>query len=226
MFHVKQADHSSGSEAHCEPKSAATEAVGEAQLLDVFGDRLGLAERYKELLATTAADWGLLGPRETERLWCRHIVNSAVVEQLIAPKATVLDVGSGAGLPGIPIALARPDLKVTLLDSLLRRCKFLQLVVDELGLHDQVQVVRARAEETTQQYDVVVCRAVAPLVKLLPWCVPLMRDGLLALKGDSGAAEIEQARDVLYQRGLSSRLLTLPTLPACPPATVVQVVRR
>ncbi|MCL2783588.1 MAG: class I SAM-dependent methyltransferase, partial [Propionibacteriaceae bacterium] len=109
----------------------ASEAIGEdeptdAELSEVFGARVGLVREYQDLLATTGLQWGLLGPREAERLWSRHILNSVAIASLIPEGASVLDVGSGAGLPGIPLALARPDLHVTLLDSLLRRAKFLQ----------------------------------------------------------------------------------------------------
>lgn len=192
----------------------------------MFGARFGLALRYRELLAHEGIEWGLLGPREADRLWCRHIMNSAAICELIPNGATVLDVGSGAGLPGIPLALARPDLNVTLLDSLLRRTKFLELVVDQLGLAPQASVVRARVEESRQRYDVVVCRAVASLAKLVRWCEPVMAGSLLALKGDSAGDELAAAEPMLRQRGLSARVLTLEIEGSCQPTVVVQVKLR
>ena len=100
----------------------------------VFGDRLGLAERYAQLLASTAVEWGLLGPREVDRVWDRHLLNCAVVAELVDDGERVVDIGSGAGLPGLPMAIAKPGLKVVLVESLLRRAEFLRLVVDELDL--------------------------------------------------------------------------------------------
>ena len=194
-------------------------------LADVFGDQVDSIVHYHDILATRGVEWGLIGPRETDRLWCRHIMNSVSLRGLIDCGAAVVDVGSGAGLPGIPLALARPDLRVTLLDSLLRRTQFLEAVVDELGLTSRVSVVRARAEETGQSYDVVVARAVAPLVKLVPWCAQLMRGGLLALKGSSARKEIEDAAAVLQELAMVAVLRECETTPMCPPATVIEVSR-
>ncbi len=161
----------------------------------VFGDLVPLAVRYAAWLAGPGVERGLLGPREADRLWDRHLLNCAVVGTLLAPGDRVVDVGSGAGLPGIPLALARPDTTVVLLEPLLRRATFLAEVVADLGLGDRVSVVRARAEEVARQqpgYDVVVARAVAPLDRLAGWCLPLLRPGgrLLALKGERAAAEV------------------------------------
>ena len=113
----------------------------------VFPGAADLATRYVELLATTGVEWGLVGPRETDRLWERHVFNSAALADLVPTDATVVDVGSGAGLPGIPLALRRPDLRVTLLEPLLRRATFLTQAVESLELTDRVEVVRARAED-------------------------------------------------------------------------------
>ncbi len=137
---------------------------------------------------------GVIGPREADRIWDRHILNSLALADLIPVGATVVDVGSGAGLPGIPLAIARPDLSVTLLEPLLRRTTFLEPVVRELGLGDRVRVVRARAEDHHEQYDVVTARALAPLDRLIRWCRPLLKDGgtLLALKGRSAEDEIQR----------------------------------
>src|SRR4051812_22656987 len=138
-------------------------------------DRLPLAERYVELLATEGVVRGLIGPREAPRLWDRHLVNCALLAPLLPSQATVCDIGSGAGLPGLVLAIARPDLEVTLVEPLLRRTTFLDEVVAALGLA-QVTVVRGRAEALhgVAQFDVVTSRAVAPLDRLLGWSMPLV----------------------------------------------------
>jgi len=189
----------------------------------VFGDRLPLAVRYAAWLAGAGVERGLLGPREAERLWDRHLLNCAVVGTLLDAGASVVDVGSGAGLPGIPLALARPDCTVVLLEPLARRAAFLSEVVADLGLDGTVRVVRARAEEharTTPAYDVAVARAVAPLDRLAGWCLPLLRPGgrLLALKGAKAVDEVAQApalRASIDQVGAGL---------VDPPTTVVTVV--
>ena len=182
-------------------------------------------ETYAEILRGRAVDWGLLGPREADRIWDRHILNSAALSELIPDGSSVVDVGSGAGLPGIPLAILRPDLNVTLLEPLLRRSTFLIEVVDELGLGGRVTVVRERAEDHDGRYDVVVARAVAPLDGLIRWCDPLRRPGgvLLALKGDRAEAQIEQAAKVLRVRRLQAELVLARAHPAAEPARVVRV---
>jgi len=162
---------------------------------DAFGAALPTAERYADLLVTRGVEWGLLGPREAERVWERHVLNSLAVSRDVPQGACVVDVGSGAGLPGIPLALARPDLRVTLLEPLERRAAFLQAAVDELGLAERVRVVRGRAETHPELYDVVVCRAVAPLSRLLGWTASLFLPGgrLVALKGASASADLKRA---------------------------------
>jgi 16S rRNA (guanine527-N7)-methyltransferase len=163
-------------------------------------DRLDLAERYAGLLATEGVVRGLIGPREGPRLWERHLLNCAVLGELVPAGATVCDIGSGAGLPGIVLSLARPDLTVTLVEPLLRRTTFLQEVVAELGL-ERVEVRRARAEELhgERTFDVVTSRAVAPLERLLGWSMPLVAatGAMVAMKGSSAAEEIEAARKAL-----------------------------
>ena len=161
----------------------------------LFGDRLPLARRYADLLAGPGVEWGLLGPREVDRLWDRHIVNSAAVAELLEPEISVVDIGSGAGLPGVPLAIARPDLRVTLIEPMLRRTEFLKLVAETLEL--PVGVVRGRAEEKpvrdcAGESDVVVSRAVASLEKLTRWSFPLLRMGgqMVALKGERAAEEV------------------------------------
>ncbi|MFV0452404.1 MAG: 16S rRNA (guanine(527)-N(7))-methyltransferase RsmG, partial [Propioniciclava sp.] len=148
----------------------------------------------------------MIGPREVDRIWERHLLNSVVVSGMSSDGASVVDVGSGAGLPGIPLAIARPDLSVTLLEPLLRRSRFLAEVVDELGLAPQVEVVRARAEEHRHRYGVVTARAVAPLSRLVEWCAPLLVPGgsMVALKGQSAADEISAAGKQLAVAGLEA----------------------
>lgn len=164
----------------------------------VFGDALPAAQRFAELLAATGVERGLIGPREVDRLWDRHLLNSAVVGERIPERARVVDLGSGAGLPGIPLILARPDLDVTLLEPMARRVAWLEEIVDALEL--SATVVRGRAEEPSIRRrlagaDVVTARAVAPLDRLWGWSAPLLRAGgrLVALKGESADAEV--ARD-------------------------------
>jgi 16S rRNA (guanine527-N7)-methyltransferase len=197
----------------------------------VFGERLPLAERYAEHLATTGVEWGLVGPREASRVWERHILNCAVVADLIPPAARVLDIGSGAGLPGIPLALARPDLRVVLVEPLARRVEWLRTVLADLEL--PVEVERGRAEDTPirrrwEGADVVTSRAVAPLHRLAAWCLPLVRPGgmMLAVKGMSAPAEVERdARAVAASGGGMPRIETCGVGIVDPPSTVVVVER-
>ena len=163
----------------------------------VFGSRLDQARRYVEILASAGVERGLLGPRESGRLWERHLFNSAAISELIHNEARVVDVGSGAGLPGLALAIARPDLQLVLLEPMLRRTQFLEEVVAELGL--TAKVVRGRAGDVSVcgpigQMDVAVSRAVAPLDKLVRWSMPLLKRGgrMLAIKGESAADEVHQ----------------------------------
>ena len=195
----------------------------------VFGDRLGLAERYVHLLATGGIERGLIGPREADRLWERHLVNSAVVTELIPGSARVLDVGSGAGLPGIPMAIARPDLQVELVEPLLRRTTWLEATVADLGLGDAVVVTRGKvAVIGARQVDVVTARAVAPLERLLPMCMPLLRPGgvLLALKGDRAEAEVEAVHRQASKWRVSSLDVARCGSGVCAEETTVVVARR
>ncbi|WP_342711489.1 16S rRNA (guanine(527)-N(7))-methyltransferase RsmG [Nocardioides exalbidus] len=165
-------------------------------------DRMPLAVRYTELLATEGVVRGLIGPREAPRLWDRHVLNSAVLAEAIPPAASVCDIGTGAGLPGLVLAIARPDLSVTLVEPLLRRTTFLEEVVAHLDL-TCVEVVRGRAEELHGQrtFDVVTSRAVAPLERLLGWSMPLVSPSgaLVAMKGQSIHDEIESSRGFLRE---------------------------
>lgn len=185
--------------------------------------------RYADILATTAVERGLIGPREVPRIWERHILNSAVLGELVPQDAEVIDVGSGAGLPGIPLALVRPDLKVVLLEPLLRRATFLSEVIAELGLTGRVSVDRGRAEERRGNYavDVVTSRAVAPLDRLAGWCLPLTKPGgvMLALKGSSAQEEIESSRAAIGKAGgKDAEVLTCGSGVVEPPTIVVRIV--
>jgi 16S rRNA (guanine527-N7)-methyltransferase len=194
----------------------------------IFGDRLPAVCDYAQRLATDGVIRGLIGPREVPRLWERHLLNCAVVAELIAPGVCVTDVGSGAGLPGIPLALARPDLAVELLEPLARRASFLEEVLAALSL-DRVRVVRARAEDSVggPGVDVVTARAVAPLSRLAAWCLPLLAPGgsLIALKGSNAQAELDAAAGDLRRLGAVEWVVE-----SCgrdlvdPPTTVVRVV--
>lgn len=170
----------------------------------LFGDRRPLANRYVELLAEQGVLRGLIGPREADRLWDRHVLNSAAVAELLPAESTLVDVGSGAGLPGIPLAIARPDLRITVLEPMARRIAWLTEVIGELGL--DVRIMRGRAEDPAVRRDLpaqdaATARAVAPLAKLAGWCLPLVRPGgaLMALKGESANEEL--ARDADSVRG-------------------------
>jgi len=201
------------------------EDVEPGLLRRIFGAQTEAAVLYHDMLAGRGVEWGLIGPREADRLWSRHILNSAVVQELIPEGATVLDVGSGAGLPGIPLALARPDLRVTLMDSLLRRVNFLELAIAELELTDRVDVVRARAEDTQTRSDVVVARAVAPLGRLAGWCGKLIGSSLLAIKGDGAWSEVAEAEGVLKKLGLASQIIEISIGQGLTPTVVIKLTR-
>ena len=195
----------------------------------VFGAHLPRLERFAHLLASDGVERGLIGPREVERLWTRHLLNCAVVAPAVPASAHVADVGSGAGLPGVVWALARPDLAVTLIEPLLRRSTFLQEAVATLDLGN-VTVVRARAEELhgRTRFTVVTARAVAPLERLARWCLPLVEPGgeLIAFKGQSALAELDAARALLREMGATSAVLTTYGEGVVEPVTRVLRVRR
>lgn len=195
----------------------------------VFGGRLALAERYAELLAGIGVERGLIGPREAPRLWERHLLNCAAVSELIVAGQTVLDLGSGAGLPGLVIAIRRDDVHVVLVEPLLRRATFLTEVVAELAL-PHVTVRRARAEELAGrvQVDVVVARAVAPLDRLAGWALPLLlpTGRLLALKGAQADSELAAARPALRRAGAATaQVATVGEAAELTEARVVVVTR-
>ncbi len=205
------------------PSSPTPEAV------ELFGDALPRAQRFAELLAGPGTEQGVIGPRELPRLWNRHLVNSAWVGTVIPEDASVVDVGSGAGLPGIPLALARPDLRITLLEPMARRVAWLEEVVATLGL--DVTVLRGRAEEretrrAVGESDVATARAVAPLGRLAAWSLPLVRPGgtLAALKGASAPDEVR--RDAVELRAAGGGDVEVVTTGAGDALTHIVVVHR
>lgn len=193
--------------------------------MEAFSDSLPTIQRYVDFLSTAGVERGLIGPREVPRLWDRHILNCAAVIPRIPDGASVADVGSGAGLPGLIWAIARPDLSITLIEPLLRRTIFLEEMKQELGL-DNVRVLRARAEDVEEEFDVVTARAVAALEKLGRWCLPLVRKGgvLLALKGQTAQQEVDTATAALNRLG--ARTIVVKTYgDMAIPTTVVEVTR-
>lgn len=194
---------------------------------EVFGVYFEQASQYVDILTSRGIDWGLLGPRESDRVWDRHVLNSLALSQLLPEGVSVVDVGSGAGLPGVPLAIARPDLRVTLLEPLLRRYTFLVQAVDELGLAGRVTVLRGRAEETRSTFDVVACRAVAPLERLMGWTAGLFLPAgqLLALKGSSAEREVVEAAGALRAPRLTAEVLTVRAHPDADPTNVIRVRR-
>ena len=216
MFHVKHDEVSAA------PRAADT----------LFGSGVEGARRYAGILAGAGVERGLIGPREVDRIWDRHILNSVAIAELLEQDIRVADIGSGAGLPGIPLALARPDLRVTLIEPLLRRSEFLREVVEELGI--DVTIVRGRAEEPAVreqvgEMDAVVSRAVASLDKIAKWSMPLLRaDGrMLAIKGERAEEELLEHRRVLASLGaIDVRVMKCCADYLDPPATVVVARRR
>ncbi|EFT50992.1 16S rRNA methyltransferase GidB [Cutibacterium acnes HL053PA2] len=182
----------------------------------LYRDNYKTIRQYVDILVSRGVDWGLIGPREIGRLWERHILNSIALESLIPEGCRVADVGSGAGLPGIPLAILRPDLEMTLIEPMLRRSNFLTEALDELGLDDRVTVVRGRAEDADLRVDVVVSRAVAKLATLINWTADLIVESgsLLALKGQSADDEVVKAKKELSKRRLSAEVLLIRADPA------------
>lgn len=194
----------------------------------LFKERLPLAVRYVELLSTTGISHGLVGPREARRLWERHVLNSAAIQPLFSESARVADVGSGAGLPGIPLAIARSDLAVTLVEPLLRRTTWLEAALCDLGM-DNVTVVRARAEALwgSRRFEHVTARAVARTGELARLAVPLLtaHGSLHALKGERADAELVEDAPVLARLGATSWFVSRQGVGLVdPPVVVVSVV--
>jgi 16S rRNA (guanine527-N7)-methyltransferase len=177
-----------------------------AAAVAIYGDQIDQARSFAQTLANDSDELGLLGPRELDKLWSRHILNSAVVAELVRPGDKVADVGSGAGLPGIPMAIARPDAEFVLIEPMERRSSWMLEVVEDLGLKN-VRILRSRAEDVTERdFDIVTARAVAALEKLLKMCVPLLKPGgaLIALKGSKAAEEIANSKKLEKKLGISS----------------------
>jgi len=204
-----------------------TEPVDPAVVTAVFGNRGDLARRFTVHLATSGVERGLIGPREVPRLWTRHVLNCAVLGELVPTGASMVDVGSGAGLPGLAVAIARPDLAVTLVEPLERRTTWLGEVVEDLGL--AVRVVRARAEEVVGDISasVVTARAVAALDTLARWTLPLVepRGQVLAIKGRTAGEELEATRAMLRRAGVvTHEVVTCGGSVLQTPTTVVRLV--
>jgi 16S rRNA (guanine527-N7)-methyltransferase len=220
MFHVKHVDSRDRAVPQIPPPPPEAAAK-------IFGDRIGVAERYAVLLADMGVEWGLIGPREVERLWDRHLLNCGAVAELFEPGERVADIGSGAGLPGLPVAIAKPGVRVVLVESLSRRAEFLHMAVADLGL--DVEVIRGRAEdpavrETAGGCDAVVSRAVASLDKLTRWSLPLLRPGgrMVAIKGERAPDEVAEHRRVMTTLGATdARVVECGVSYLSPPTTVV-----
>lgn len=196
----------------------------------VFGDAAGRAEQYAQLLAGVGVERGVIGPNEVPRIWERHLLNSAVVAELVPRPCSLLDLGSGAGLPGVVLALVLPDCEAVLLEPMLRRATFLEECVAELGLSN-ARVVRARAEQMASELavDVVTARAVAPLDRLAAMAVGLLEPGgiVLAVKGAKASAEVRDAKAVLDRLGLRDpEVLVVGRGKVDPAATVVRLTAR
>jgi 16S rRNA (guanine527-N7)-methyltransferase len=189
------------------------------ELLAYFKGREDQIQRYAELLRGAGIERGLIGPKEGDRIWERHIANCIPITTILPENVRLVDIGSGAGLPGIVIALARPDLKVSLVEPLQRRVDFLNEVVAELGI--PVEVIRGRAERVKKQFEIVTARAVAPLEKLIniSWHMIPRGGSLMAMKGESAAEEIASTT---LKKGSTAELheISLPNLPI---ARIIQV---
>ena len=215
------------------PSSDLADPLVAAAAQSLFGDRLPLAQQFALRLAGAGVERGLLGPREVPRLWQRHLINCAAVAALLPRDARVVDVGSGAGLPGLVLAVLRPDLQVDLVEPMLRRATFLTETVEELGLHAGVTVHRGRAEDPATQSALggarwVTARAVAPLDRLVTVCLPLLRiDGeLLALKGAAAPAEVAaQAGRVRAAGGSTPEIMNVENGAGLSTTVVVRVRR-
>jgi 16S rRNA (guanine527-N7)-methyltransferase len=210
------------------PEPVDLEAPPPPEAAQAFGIALDTASRFAELLATDGVTRGLIGPRETPRLWERHLLNCAAVADLVPDRGELVDIGSGAGLPGVVLAMLRPELHVVLLEPLLRRSAFLDECVTRLGLQNAT-VVRGRAEDVagTIKADIATARAVAPLDRLAGWAAGLLKPGgqLLAIKGQAAAGELAAARPVLSRLGVrSAEVLRVGHGRVVSATTVVRVV--
>lgn len=194
------------------------------EITEVYPDAAENLTRFAGWLAVAAVERGFIGPREVDRIWDRHISNCAVIEVLIPQNSKVFDIGSGAGLPGLVLAIVRPDITIGLIEPLMRRSEFLTEVATDLRITDRVTVMRGRAEELKgRTAPIVTARAVAPLGKLLTWSLPLTAKGgqILAIKGSSAAAEIADATDIL--KGRKAEIMLCGEGIVDPQTTVVRV---
>jgi 16S rRNA (guanine527-N7)-methyltransferase len=194
------------------------------EITEVYPDAAENLTRFAVWLAGAAVERGFIGPREVDRIWDRHISNCAVIEVLIPQNSKVFDIGSGAGLPGLVLAIVRPDITISLIEPLMRRSEFLTEVATDLRITDRVTVMRGRAEELKgRTAPIVTARAVAPLGKLLTWSLPLTAKGgqILAIKGSSAAAEIADATDIL--KGRKAEIMLCGEGIVDPQTTVVRV---
>jgi 16S rRNA (guanine527-N7)-methyltransferase len=220
-----------------EPTSAQAEPVAPAPpavVYERFGDAAELLVRYAQWLAGAGTVRGLLGPREVPRLWDRHILNSVALAELLPQAGRLVDLGAGAGLPGLAVASVRPDLRVDLVESMQRRTEFLKEVVADLKLTDRVRVVRGRAEEASVisavgAAEFVTARALAPLDRLVRWSFPLLQRGgsLLAIKGSAAEDELAEHRRLLIRKRAEVRgILECGADFVDPPTRVIQLIRR
>jgi 16S rRNA (guanine527-N7)-methyltransferase len=193
------------------------------------GSALALSLRFAEILATRGVAQGLIGPHEVPRLWDRHLLNCAVVAELVDVSCgTLVDIGSGAGLPGLVLAMMRPGTQVTLLEPMERRVRFLSECIDELGLTNVI-VLRGRAEDVTMQADVATARAVAPLPRLAELAIRVVRPGgmILAIKGRTAADELTAAAPILRRIGArSAEVVRAGQGKVVPATTVVRFIAR
>lgn len=203
------------------------EAEAREALVARFADAADQLGAYAGILGSKGIEWGLMGPREGDKLWSRHISNSLALVDVLGHGIDVADVGSGAGLPGLPLAIARPDLQFVLIEPLLRRATFLNETIEELGLSDRVRVDRLRAEDSDDVFDAVVCRAVAPLERLLKWTVPLFLPNgeLLALKGITAEREVAEAGSWMKHAKLRAEILEVRAAAGVEGTRVVRVGR-
>jgi 16S rRNA (guanine527-N7)-methyltransferase len=227
MFHVKHSSESQVGDTVSSSADASPSAeqfapeIEPAVAAKIFGEGIDKARAYAAALIRDGDTLGLLGPREMPKIWTRHILNSAVVAELIEPGQKVADVGSGAGLPGIPMAIAQPGAEFVLIEPMERRANWLVEQVAALELKN-VRVLRARAEDVGEAFDVVTARALSALPKLLRQCVPMTLNGgqIIALKGSRAADEIEEAKSLQKKLRIASfeivltgaELLAEPTL--------------
>lgn len=201
--------------------------TGDPRVRDYFGQQYESVAAFTAMLAVAGVERGLVGPREVPRLWERHILNSAALVPFL-PTGAVADVGSGAGLPGLVIALMQRDRAVTLIESMERRVAWLTEVVGALGLVN-VTVVRARAEDLAGSLTVpvITARAVAPVAKLVRWCAPLLAANgeMLLLKGKSAEDEVREARPHLQRARLRAEIHEAHTIVGLEPTMVVRLSR-